>query len=391
VSRCLYFSERYKPFDPDVSEKDRRLADEVSEDYDRRRQAEAEKRARELQQIVDKANYEVRNLLGAENWLALRRLMREERITFRNLLQPPEGLQADYDELNARRVAAGQRFLDGIGVASGDLRAIARPAIDAMKDRLMVPRTIGGVSVATHPDQWEELTGAPVSVPNPSAPDISAHHPSAHDLLQLQHQFQIFTPPFPGWQLGFGGWKTGEFQVGREVILDAEVGLVGHNVHLDNPDASIDMCCVIADTQVAFDFKAPVAGRVEVVIEAQSQLAMHDLTTEEEWGWSESSTLQQNFLMMHVIHPNVTAPSLAEMSQFDYKTDENRSVHRENLARGEIYFADLFSDGPVAQGDVVEIRAGTRSVDSALTDDVELHSRSQFLWLLRSVRVRIAP
>jgi hypothetical protein len=53
VSSSPYSSERHKPFDPDISEEDRRLADEVSEDYDQRRQAEAETRNQKLQQIID--------------------------------------------------------------------------------------------------------------------------------------------------------------------------------------------------------------------------------------------------------------------------------------------------------------------------------------------------
>jgi hypothetical protein len=48
VSSSQYSSERHKPFDLDISEEDRRLADEVSEDYDQRRQAEAETRNQKL-------------------------------------------------------------------------------------------------------------------------------------------------------------------------------------------------------------------------------------------------------------------------------------------------------------------------------------------------------
>jgi hypothetical protein len=53
VSRNLYSSERYKAFNPDISEEDRRRADEVSEDYDQRRQADAETRNQKVQQIID--------------------------------------------------------------------------------------------------------------------------------------------------------------------------------------------------------------------------------------------------------------------------------------------------------------------------------------------------
>jgi hypothetical protein len=160
---------------------------------------------------------------------------------------------------------------------------------------------------------------------------------------------------------------------------------------MDCPSAGIDWGWATADTQVAFNFMAPAAGLVEVVIEAESGLAVHELDTVDEWGWSQSTTTQQNFLMMHVLHPNVTGPSFAEMSSFVWDTDKTHHEKQEKLARGQTFFASLFSDGPVARGDVVEVRAGTRNDDSCVTDDVEIHSKSQFHWALRSVRVRIAP
>jgi hypothetical protein len=167
---------------------------------------------------------------------------------------------------------------------------------------------------------------------------------------------------------------------------------VGNDVTLDNPDASdLDNGWGIADTQVVFGFKAPTAGLVEVVIEAQSGLAAHELHTEDEWGWSDSSTTQVNFLMMHVIHPNVTGPAFAQMSSFNVKTNETTSMQREFLARGGLFFADLLTDGPVQKDQVVEVRAGTHSRDGSTTNDIEIHSKSAFHWLLRSVRVRIAP
>jgi hypothetical protein len=374
VSSSPYSSERHKPFDPDISEEDRRLADEVSEDYDQRRQAEAETRNQKLQQIIDEGNAEIRKLLGgAENWLALRRLMRDEQITFHKLLQPPEGLTADYDELNAARVAAGQKFLAKIGVESSSLRDLYRRTAAAHAEVDVFPPADPGFSLETHHGQWIDL----VQPPEPP-PDV--------------HAFQIFTPPFPGFQSGFSGFGAPEFQVARQDFLDPAAGLVGNDLTLDNPDASgLDLAQGIADTQVLFDFKAPTAGLVEVVIEAQSGLATHELRTKDEWGWSSSRTGQVNFLMMHVIHPNVTGPSFAQMSSFTVVTDATTSVQREFLARGGLFFADLFSDGPVQKDQVVEVRAGTESVNGSLTDDVEIHSKSAFHWFVKSVRVRIAP
>jgi hypothetical protein len=373
VSSSPYSSERYKPFDPDISEEDRRLADEVSEDYDRRRLAEAKTRNRKLQQVIDRANRKIHELVGAENWLALRRLMRDEQINFHNLLQPPEGLTADYDKLNAARVAAGQKFLANIGVKSDDLRRVYKNAavrIDELNPSLIVKP---GVSIATHPGDWDVI----LHPPEPP-PDV--------------HAFKIFTPPFPGFQRGFDSIHSGNFRVARQDFIDPAAGLVGHDLTLDNSDASDnDVGVGIADTQVLFDFKAPAAGLVEVVIEAQSGLAVHELRTEDEWGWSDSSTIQQNFLMTHVIHPNVTGPSFAEMSHLVWDTDESEFVHSETLARGRGFFAIFLSDGPVQKDQVVEVRAGTHGEDSSTTNDMKIHSKSAFHWFVKTVRVRIAP
>ena len=92
-----------------------------------------------------------------------------------------------------------------------------------------------------------------------------------------------------------------------------------------------------AFSEIAFGFEAPVAGLVEVLIDAQSTIGTHDLRTEDEWGWSNSSTVQTNFLKLDVLHPNVPEPSYAEMSSFSFKTDDDHTVHREYLVRGQHY------------------------------------------------------
>jgi hypothetical protein len=367
VSSSPYSSERHKPFDLDISEEDRRLADEVSEDYDQRRQAEAETRNQKLQQIIDGGNAEIRKLLGgAENWLALRRLMRDEQITFHKLLEPPEGLTADYDKLNAARVAAGQKFLAKIGVEISSLRDLYHRTAAAVEEVNVFPPADPGFSLETHHGQWIDLVDP--------------------------HAFQIFTPPFPGDQFGLHRESlTGEYRVARQLFLDRAVGRVGNDVTLDNDDASLDFCSCIADTQVSFAFKAPATGLVEVVIEAQNELGLHTLSSDDEWGWSDSHTGQFNSLMMHVIHPNVTAPSFALMSSMEVRTDDTTTVQREIFPRGGLFFADLFSDGAVQKDQVVEVRAGTHSQDDSKTLAVGIHSKSAFHWLLRSVRVRIAP
>jgi hypothetical protein len=156
--------------------------------------------------------------------------------------------------------------------------------------------------------------------------------------------------------------------------------------------ADRDAASVTAEAQVAFGFEAPTAGFVEVLIDAQNIVGTHDLSMVDEWYWSEAWTNQYNYLMMNVIHPNVSEPSLALMSYNYVGFDgEDSTHHYEYLTRGQHYFAQLFSAGPVPGGQSVVVTVGTRNFDISHANDVELHSKTNFQWFINSVEVHIAP
>jgi len=210
--------------------------------------------------------------------------------------------------------------------------------------------------------------------------------------LNDPHRWEVFRPPFFGFDFGFLPVHNSNFTVDREHILSPPAGLVGLVTTMDDPDAGdFDYASVDAHSQIAFGFVPPVAGLVEVLIDAQSTIGTHDLRTGDEWGWSNSTTHQTNFLTLDVLHPNVPEPSFAEMSTFTLKTDDDEAVHRENLTRGQHFFARLFSSGPVPAGQSIVVTAGTRSFDLSGSNDVSIRSRAHFEWFISSVEVRIAP
>jgi hypothetical protein len=73
MSGYQYSSEQYPQSDSNIPVADRRQFDEVSEDYDRRTRA-AEALADTVDQVVDRGRRQARDLMGAENWVALRRM-----------------------------------------------------------------------------------------------------------------------------------------------------------------------------------------------------------------------------------------------------------------------------------------------------------------------------
>jgi hypothetical protein len=79
------------------------------------------------------------------------------------------------------------------------------------------------------------------------------------------------------------------------------------------------------------------------------------------------------------------------MSTFTLKTDDDESVHRENLTCGQHYFAQLFSSEPVPAGQSVVVTVGARSFDLSGANDVSIRSRAHFEWFISSIEVGIAP
>jgi hypothetical protein len=125
------------------------------------------------------------------------------------------------------------------------------------------------------------------------------------------------------------------------------------------------------------------------VITANCGEARHFLQVLDEWGVSDCGATQLNFLMMHVLHPNVRGPSFAEVSRLNVQTDVSTRRDVQHILPGREIRVRLVSDGPVPAGATMAIRAGTRSQDGVITNDMAVHSRTTFSWFIRRVEVRI--
>ena len=374
-----YLAERAMPFDPELSGREHAEADAVSADYDRRAARDAEALAAREADVVERGRREARGLVGAENWLALQRRVREERRAFHDALQPPAGLTASYEALVADRRATLRKYVEELDIDTGRLRELRdRVAVELTGLRPADGAQSEGFASWLEPDRM--LTTA----------DVGTAGAGTHD---DPHAWFTFRAPFPGFQSGFGpGNNTGAFRTSANRITNTASGQVGYDLMTDNNDASdVDQGGGTVDAQMAFRFRAPATGQVEIQIDARSDECLHQLRTVDEFGFSSSSTEQRNFLMAHVVHPAVNGPSTALMSRFVWNTDDDSFVQRRFLQLGGLFGARLRSNGTVRQGDVFDIRAGTRGIDGIITNDVSIHSLSSFRWTLQGVFVRIAP
>ncbi|MGR6319928.1 hypothetical protein Q2K19_26245 [Micromonospora soli] len=362
-----------------------RSAEAAAEERDQRLRAITRKRSSTAAKKSAEASHRLRRLLGDDTWADLRDLMQQERVTLRDLLQPPGGLASSYDRLNKARRRKAKAFLRRRDIRQEAMVAIAADYHEAINEVFAADGNISpGFHLSNNLDKWLSLSpfhdrALPWGVFEPDDSDDP-------------HRWEVFRPPFFGFNFGFVPVRNDNFVVDRIHTLNPSLGDVGISITMDDGDAGdFDYASGDGFSAVAFAFVPPTTGLIEVLIDAQCVQATHRLDTTDEWGWSNSRTGQTNFLMLDVLHPNVSEPSYAEMSTFDEATDDDDHFLQVKLTRGAHYFAQLFSAGPVPAGQSVIVCVGTRSFDSSGTNDVSIHSTSDFRWFISSVEVRISP
>ncbi len=383
-----YYTARNLPFLMNFSSRDRELAQKAFSNQEGRRRKANESRGKKADELIERLHRQLHDLLGAKKLAELREAMKHERLRFRDLWQPPAGLDLDYRKENKARKRRLDARVRRLGISPQKLREIGRESDERLREILTDTdgEVAPGYNLPNNLDKWTSLS--PLHrFPLPWGTLVPDDDPSD------PHRWFLFRPPFFGFLFRFIPQASDNFWVDRLLFLDPSSGLVGNEATMDCGDAGdFDYASATAEAQIAFGFEAPTTGLVEVLIDAQSTIGTHDVRMDDEYGWSNAWANQNNFLMMNVLHPNVTEPSLALMSNSYAETDgDDLNVHRENLTRGQHYFAQLFSSGPVPGGQSVVVTVGTRTFDIARANDMELHSRTNFQWFINSVEVRIAP
>jgi hypothetical protein len=383
-----YSTTRSLPFLTNFSTKDRQAAERAFSKQDQQRRKANESRAQKADQLVEGVQRQLHNLLGARKFAQLREGIQRERLACRDLFQPPQGLNRDY----AKQHKASKQRIDALvrklGASRPKVRKIVSAA-DAKLEALLIPddrKVVSGYNLRNNLSKWTKLS--PLH-----------HFPLPWGWAQFEedpndpHRWFLFQPPFFGFLFSDDIITTGDFRADRLLYLHPPSGLVGNECTMDLDDAGDwNVAHVIGEAQIAFAFTPPIAGLVEVLIDAQSTIGTHHIEIEDEFGFSDAWCRQNNYLMMNVLHANVPEHSLAHMSNLDEDSGgDDVTTNRENLTRGQHYFAQLFSSGPVPAGQSVIITVGTRSFDICYSNDMELHSRTNFQWFISSVEVRIAP
>jgi len=384
---CCYTT-RTLPFLTDFSTKERQLAERGFNQQEEQRRKAINSRGQKADEFTEGLRRRLHNLLGAKKSAELREAIKRERLALSDLFQPPKGLDRDYKRqkrASKRKIGA---LIRRLGANPERLERIGREFQERLEKILSAAdgKVVPGYNLPNNLDKWMRLS--PLHrFPLPWGVIATDDDPSD------PHRWFLFRPPFFGFLFRFVPQASSNFRVDRQLFLNPQAGLVGNEATMDCGDAGdFDYASVTAEAQIAFGFVPPKTGLLEVLIDAQSTIGTHRLEIEDEFGFSNAWCNQNNYLMMNVLHPNVPEPSLSLMSNLYRETDgDDLSANRENLTRGQHYFAHLFSSGPVPAGQSVVVTIGTRTFDIARANDMELHSRSNFQWFINSVEVRISP
>jgi hypothetical protein len=130
---------------------------------------------------------------------------------------------------------------------------------------------------------------------------------------------------------------------------------------------------------------------VEVLTDYQSIDSRHQLTVEDECGFSSAAVTQRHLLSMQVVQPDLFEPTFQLASQMTYDGDDRVFLDHRHLPAGYKIRTRMVSTGAVSAGEMVLIAVGCRSEDRAYSNDMEVHSKSIFSWFIPRVYARILP
>jgi hypothetical protein len=367
----------------------RQLTEKAFSQQEERRRSAIELRGQKADEVVENLRRQLSDLVGAKRSTELRQVIQHERLALRDLGQPPESLTRDYAQHRKMSRQKISTLIEKLGISPDKVRMIGREFHERMEE-IFSPvegKVVPGFNLQKNFDKWMSLSPLH-KFPLPWGPPVPEDDPSD------PHHWSLFRPPFFGFLFSFAPQTSDNFRVDHQLFLNPSVGLVGNEATMDCDDAGdFDLASATAESQIAFGFVPPVTGLVEVLIDAQCTLDRHNMKIEDEFGFSNAWCNQNSYLMMNVLHPNVPEFSLSLMSNLYQESDGDdlNTGDKENLTRGQHYFAQLFSSGPVQAGQSVVVTVGARTFDKARANDMELHSTSNFQWFINSVEVRISP
>jgi hypothetical protein len=363
-------SQRYIPHHPQVPFGTRQavLEEQISAELSAaRRSGEV---ATKAQAILREHREGVIQLLGSEKYEKFRSYLEEQKRFKAKFFFPPRGPEMSTQEIERyqrERKEESVAWFNKQGIDAHKLRDLSRKAAAALKEFDPV-----------HPYQGDKRS---IILPSSEVPPAILAHKT--------NPWTIARPPY-GWGWWYNGSLAG-FGFTPTLYLDASIGLVGNINHIEDSDASDnDYGYIQYAANVYFWFQMPTPGLIEVWIEAGARGSHHRLDLWDEWGWSDGSANQHNYLTLNAsVGGSSSALQMAETSWFTETGQTEGHWDNSYFTNGETFWANLTSDRNVIYpaGSWVLVEVGTINFNSSLANDVSTYSTLDAGWFIKSVSV----
>jgi hypothetical protein len=331
---------------------------------------QAGENAKKVQLITHEHREHVIHLLGSERYEKFRSYLKDQKRFKSKFFFPPRGPEMSNDEVarfQRERKEESMAWSREAGIDVHQLRNLSRQTAARLRELDPV-----------HPYRGDKRS---IILPSSEVPlEIRTHK---------TNPWTIVGPPY-GWAWGYDG-STAGFSFSPTLYLDASVGLIGNINHLQDTDASDNDYGYIQYTSALyFWYQMPTPGLLEVWIEAAPRGSYHRVDLWDEWGWSDSSVNQHNYLTLNgSVGGSSSERQLAETSWFTQQGETEGHWANSYFTDGVTFWAHLTSDPrtiyPVGSWVLVEV--ATMNFNSAFSNDVTMYSTLDAGWFIRHVHV----
>jgi len=213
--------------------------------------------------------------------------------------------------------------------------------------------------------------------------------------LVFESDFTRFGPPYEfGELINFFEQHANR---GDHAILDLQTGFVSIRSHYETEVTPVfdwfDAPSLLLKSFIGVGgtYTMPKTGILEVLVVAQNTRSHLEASIEDNFGWSEGQVEMNAGVYLNVLHPNNIEISETVLTTLSLSTGGD-DVHKQqqNLQTSIPFQVTLRSTGAFAQGETVQLVAGSMVTSLTYLDDMTANQNLLVSWQIKEMFVRVA-
>jgi len=212
--------------------------------------------------------------------------------------------------------------------------------------------------------------------------------------LTFDSDFTRFGPPYEFGEIN----NTFEQHANRgdHAILDLATGFVSIQSHYETEVTPVfdwfDAPSLLLKSfnGVGATYTMPKTGILEVVVVAQNTRSHLEASIEDNFGWSEGKVEMNAGLYLNVLHPNNIEVNEMILTTLSLSTGGDDAYKKQdNLQTSIPFVVTLRSTGAFAQGETVQLLAGSLVNSLTYLDDMTAYQNLLVSWQIKELFVRV--